>query len=274
MKEALQLRDILGSFLDFCIWAHTSVYVLPTIRVAKISHAAHHSRLSLQTTNFPWILIGTEYTDLLGHEQVAAVLPHNILAWLHTWVLLVNCSCEIVIYTYYRYNSLATPLCWQHMQADQMHLSAFWLLCCISYQKQVQSPHTAAYHSSADGESPNKPFHHPVYSCLCPKALWIILFVISPPLVSCDWFSFNSRGLHSGCTHEHENGQNSPLGVVPMWGHGGNIPWLQTLVSPELTNPCPQGGGTYSLQAALWRVLFSMRIKKKDIENQLSEELI
>lgn len=35
MKEALQLRDILGSFLDFCIWAHTSIYVLSAIRVAQ-----------------------------------------------------------------------------------------------------------------------------------------------------------------------------------------------------------------------------------------------
>lgn len=252
MKEALQLRDILGSFLDFCIWAHTSVYVLPIIRVVKISHAAHGSRLSLQSTIFPRILVGTEYTDLLGHEQVAAVLPRNILAWLHRWVLLVNCSCEIVIYTYYRYNSLATPLCWQHMQADQMHLSTFWLLCCISYQKQVKSPHTAAYHSSADGESPNKPFHHPIYSCLCPKALWIILFVISPPLVSCDWFSFTSRGLHSGCTHEHENGQNSPLGGVMVaiyhgCKHSCHQSWQIPTPKEEVHTVCKQLCGGFFL---------------------------
>lgn len=35
MKEALQLRGMLGSFLDFCIWAHTSIYVLSIIRVAQ-----------------------------------------------------------------------------------------------------------------------------------------------------------------------------------------------------------------------------------------------
>jgi len=35
MKEALQLRGMLGSFLDFYIWAQTSTYVLSIIRLAQ-----------------------------------------------------------------------------------------------------------------------------------------------------------------------------------------------------------------------------------------------
>ena len=54
-----------------------------------------------------------------------------------------------------------------------------------------------------------------------------------------------------------------------MRGHGGNMQWLQRLVSPELTNPYAHGGGMYRLQAALWVVFFSMGLKK-DIEKQLS----
>lgn len=88
-----------------------------------------------------------EHTALLGHEQVAAMnssLPLNVLALLGGATL----TAQAGIYTYYRYKSLAIPLlCCQHMQADQMHSSALWLLCRISYRQLVRRPHRAAYHS-------------------------------------------------------------------------------------------------------------------------------
>ena len=45
MKEALQLRGMLGSFLDFCVWAHTYIYVLSIIRVAQ--NIKGHPRMSV-----------------------------------------------------------------------------------------------------------------------------------------------------------------------------------------------------------------------------------
>lgn len=49
MKEALPLCGTLGSFLDCCIWPHTSIYVLSIIRVLKISEAILH-------ISFKWII--------------------------------------------------------------------------------------------------------------------------------------------------------------------------------------------------------------------------
>jgi len=156
-------------------------------------------------------------------------MPYSILTfyrfsveqhWLHRWVLRAHCGCEIGIFAYYKCNSLVIPLlCCQHMQVDQMYSSAFWMLCSISYQRQVRSPRIAAATAQQMRSLPKTLLTTHIYSCLCPKVFQITI-VISPPLATCAQFSFIA--LHSGCTQGTENRQNSPLGVFIMWGHGGN----------------------------------------------------